>query len=176
MSYMNHIHYFLECFDPDFVEETAFNVREAIWTADDIDAQDYFDPPRIKDTGIEISVDTGSEGPKHDPYGYTEVTVYFEDRTVTVHSGLVVWHEIRYSDGPFHRIHCPYEEAERLFEKETGVSIEKAHRLWEQRQTYCGDCETSDYSERAGYPGETFIVCNHCGGVISSQLNLGAVI
>lgn len=42
-------------------------------------------------TKRELDVRTGSEGPRHDPYGFEERIVYVNDITVKLHTGLGVW-------------------------------------------------------------------------------------
>jgi len=43
---------------------------------------------------MSISTRTGTEGPRHDPYSFTEITVEARGHRVTVHYGLGEWIEV----------------------------------------------------------------------------------
>jgi len=78
-----------------------------------------------------ISIKRGSEGPRHDPYAYTEITFTFTDprrAPVTLHEGLGDWLKrakalARLSDG---------ESAAERFEALTGLSARRASEIPER--------------------------------------------
>lgn len=189
MTFMDHILYFLEAaigwayldasLDYDHIAETHMFTCEALQLVDDDDGRFAYEQycneselVPIKDNGQPIQVTYGSEGDKHDPTAYTEVRV----GTVTIHLGLGCWIDAVGDNLTVLRNQITDEDvAKHLFELNAGISYEDAMRLWEQRQYYCFNCRCSDYENRAGHPGETFIICCRCGDVLSSDVNLRAV-
>jgi hypothetical protein len=110
-----------------------------------------------------VRIKTGSEGPKHDPYSYTEYT--FEQAgkpTVTFHAGLGVWLEV---DGKTEYA-CDVQEENLLFGKFESVlgfsinDLEKWHAKARSRCRKCG-CKRGHWVD--GYPGESFLLCDNCG-------------
>lgn len=72
-----------------------------------------------------IKVKRGSEGPRHDPYSFTEITFHFTNpkrKPVTYHGGLGEWvqHGKRRFEG---------ERSRAQFERLTGLSPERAERI-----------------------------------------------
>lgn len=120
----------------------------------------------------------GSEGPKHDPYGYEEITVNRSDgRRVTIHYGLGVWARSYHADGRLSGMSNDA-AADKLFEKVAGIAPHFAERalkeLRERRYRFhqCGNKYLKDVN---GYPGETLTVCGRCGAVIDSEFDISAV-
>src|SRR5579859_3325001 len=120
-----------------------------------------------------IYMETGSEGPRHDPYSYTELTVERQGLTVKAHYGLMVWLE---SNGEREQI-CDDKLLDALFCDLTGMTIaqaERAYRKWKElpyrEHRLHGGCEWS-----SGFPGESLCFCK-CGAVIDSSFNEGAII
>lgn len=130
-----------------------------------------------------IMMETGSEGPEHDPYGYSEITVSRNNGDkVTLHSGLIVWVEVNGKRSDLCSaarpdiMNTPDEECVAIFERYAGVTPQVAERAYLRMQYVCKDCGVSDLESVSGYPGETFNVCRRCGNVVSSDFNLSAII
>lgn len=77
-----------------------------------------------------VYVRTGTEGPRHDPYIFTEVTFVKTDGTeVRYHYGLAQWLEVNGKP-----IDVPYEEMDDKFEELTGMSAGAAERVPDKLQ------------------------------------------
>jgi hypothetical protein len=122
-----------------------------------------------------VQVRQGSEGPKHDPYGYTTIwfrKAAFKDSTL---SGLSLTLEtgdgLAVFDG---------DDATRVFEQVYSVDPYKLCRIVERQKRKeinrhlrtC--CESRNTREAEGYPGESFVVCG-CGKVLESTFDISAV-
>lgn len=84
-------------------------------------------------TRRKISVRRGSEGPRHDPYGYTEITVTTNGDVVTYHGGLGEWvrvNGVKVDDDSL---------AVMLFERHTGMSVEQAMRAYDRAHPHFDD-------------------------------------
>lgn len=129
-----------------------------------------------------VQIETGSEGPTHDPYGWEEITVSRPNGVeVTIHYGLDNW--VRTPEGV--KCHTRYDDMgsreylgriDRIFETYAGVSPEVAHKAYMRVQYTCRDCGVSDLDYISGMPGETMNVCRQCGKVVSADFNLSAII
>lgn len=121
-----------------------------------------------------IDIKTGTEGPRHDPYGYEEITVTRPNGDViTLHQGLVEWVQVNNSQRHGNRRTA---SCRKVFEFFAGCTPEVARRAYERVQYTCKSCGRSDLRCVSGYPGETFNVCIHCDTVVSSDFNESAII
>jgi DNA-directed RNA polymerase subunit RPC12/RpoP len=119
-----------------------------------------------------IDIKSGSEGPRHDPYSYLEITVTRESgATVCMHAGLIVWIEVNGI-----RSDCSYETAAGIFEDIAGISLEVAEKVHERRATQCSECGSRDLREQSGYPGETLYFCERCDAMVHYHFNEAAII
>jgi hypothetical protein len=120
-----------------------------------------------------ITVRHGTEGPRHDPYSYTEFTVQRQDgRTVTLHTGLGIWAETEAG------VKCRELEALALFERCAGITLhaaERAVRALQARRYRRHKCGLTYLESVSGYPGEHLTVCGRCGEVIDYHFNIGEV-
>jgi len=122
-----------------------------------------------------IDIKTGSEGPRHDPYGYEEITVTRPNGdVVTLHEGLTVWLKLNNS-AQYMFTSSTYEDAVKKFEFFAGCSPAIARRAYERMQYRC-KCGSRDLRSVAGFPGESLNVCNACNTVVSSDFNESAII
>lgn len=65
-----------------------------------------------------VFVRNGTEGPRHDPYSYTEITFVKTDGTeIVYHDGLAQWITVNGVKQP-----CDYDEHVGLFEELTGIA------------------------------------------------------
>lgn len=122
-----------------------------------------------------ITRKTGSEGPRHDPYHYEELTVKRPDgRSITIHTGLAFWAEA----GDGRREDHDVEKAMTLFEQVAGITphqAEKTYRELRDRRYRYHPCGQRHFEDASGYPGESFVVCRKCGLVVDSHFNISAV-
>lgn len=123
-----------------------------------------------------VTIEYGEEGPKHDPYGWTEITV---DRpngvSVTIHYGLAEW--VRTPEGTKidSRTNDP-ERIARIFTTYAGVTPQIAERAYQKYRSKCRECGCPETESKAGYPGETFDVCVNCGAMVDYHFNESAII
>lgn len=116
-----------------------------------------------------IQIQTGSEGPRHDPYGYTETTVTRSGGdVVTLHEGLGEWVEV---NGKRFDQSC-YE----IFEHVAGITPRIAERVYDRRRSTCQNCGSRDLGAKRGYPGETFYICMRCDNIVHVDFDRSAII
>lgn len=120
-----------------------------------------------------ITMRTGSEGPRHDPYSYTELTVRRGNTTVSAHYGLLVWLEC---NGEREQINDD-KLLSMLFQDMTGLTIKQAERAYAKLQAlpYREHRKHGGYDWREGFPGESLCMCK-CGKVIDYSFNESAII
>lgn len=113
---------------------------------------------------------TGTEGPRHDPYGFRELTfsALGSDPVVTVklHLGLGEWVEVREFGRLFDRVEFRDGGAQEHWESLVGYKVDQFLR-WERHiKQNCPKGGRHHLSEAAGYPGETLYVCEKCRRVV----------
>jgi len=120
-----------------------------------------------------ITIRSGSEGPSHDPYHFTEIT--FEGRfgTIKHHAGLATWTEWK---GKLVR----EQHARDCFFGVVGFmpeEIEKFYYRMKQRRflNHVKRCGRKNIESAPGYPGETLTYCKKCGDVLDCDFNRSAV-
>jgi len=128
-----------------------------------------------------VEIKTGSEGPKHDPYHYTEVIVNRVSRdftgTVTSHNGLGNWVKVE-EDGKPDQLFRDSDQGD-WFALYAGVTVKaawKARMEVDTRRITRHPCGQRAIEEVDGMPGETLTVCKSCGKVLSGTFDLSAVI
>ncbi len=128
-----------------------------------------FNHPRIS-----LSLKTGSEGPRHDPYGFEEYEIDTPSGETTLHLGLGFWlkHNGRRIEAAGRA-----EESELcgpILKKLTGFSLDEIlalkERVEKHRSRRCAKCGASSrhFRSESGFPGEHFTVCGKCGHVADS--------
>lgn len=118
-----------------------------------------------------ITIRTGTEGPRFDPYHFTEVTVRGRAGEVTYHGGLGEWTRIN------KEICGREQQAAKVFELATGLSpyvAEKVARLLPYRK-HARKCSGRETTYEAGYPGETLEFCAKCGQVVNGFFDRSAI-
>ncbi len=131
-----------------------------------------------------INIETGSEGPRHDPYGWEEITVTRSNGDeVILHQGLGCWVSVngeRFSYTPVIEGSNAEEEWRQLGEKFAefaGCSPEAAHKAYGRVRYTCHKCGAFDNTTpMCGFPGETLEVCRDCGAVVYCDFNEAAII
>lgn len=121
----------------------------------------------------QLSVTTGTEGPRHDPYHYEEITFERDGHTYVAHLGLAEWLKV---DG---EKRAEGEGVEALFNELTGECLsalmEAYHADKAEAWSACEKCG-GEIESRSGHPGETFAVCSKCGHVNDMDFDVSAVI
>lgn len=118
-----------------------------------------------------IEVREGSEGPKYDPYHYTEFRVTRNSHSAKLHLGLVEWCKIDEELVPGGD--CIHDRSVEAFEDFIGISLKSLQRAVNR---FAACCAKPDPQGQSGYPGEMLIVCANCGKVIDSDFNLSHII
>jgi hypothetical protein len=122
-----------------------------------------------------ISLRCGSEGPRHDPYHFNELTVEGRNGTTTLHLGLAVW-----CKNDKLKLRVDNDEAFKLFERCVGVSSEVAHKAYEYKEyvlpykLHSLKCDAAMENVH-GFPGETFDHCPKCGATAGYHFNRSAI-
>lgn len=122
----------------------------------------------------DFSYKTGSEGPRHDPYGFREF-IAKNKRTgdvYTYHVGLDTWLKRG-------RELLSRDEAEcgRFFEEITGFDPEDFDKLYSRATSRCRACGSKGpFTYQDGFPGEYFVVCGNCGGVVDTEFRESEII
>ena len=126
----------------------------------------------MRRTGWKLDRKVGTEGPKYDPYAYTEWTVTRNDGLrVTLHDGLVAWlavNKLRMRD-------LKELAAVALFEELTGLKSRNLEAIWRNIHYRCRKCGSRDSRQERGYPGEWLNVCVRCGTIISTDSVLSEI-
>lgn len=134
---------------------------------------------RVRTGSASICLTSGSEGPSHDPYGYTEIEVNFHSgpnkgKKVEFHCGLGVslkvdGEEVEYGTDDHEN------EAFVLFKDWTGFDIAKLERWMDKARHRCKKCGCTRGCWKAGYPGESFYCCVNCNEVMDCEFNPSAI-
>jgi hypothetical protein len=120
----------------------------------------------------------GTEGPRHDPYGFTETTFQSDKLTVTLHQGLAQWMQVNH--GPktdFVGDQYDNDEAQAAaFKQLAGLTPHEIEKYEDKLTSKCRKCGSSDFEEASGHPGESFTICAKCGAVVDYHFNESVVI
>ena len=125
-----------------------------------------------------ITLKTGTEGPRHDPYGYSEWIFVRRGKKAILHEGLSEWVSIDGQKNTNREI-CLMEgkdseiAARLMFEKEVGVSLKTLEKVI-HRPKRC--CNKPRITSSPGYPGETLYICANCENIVGGSFNEAAVI
>jgi hypothetical protein len=123
----------------------------------------------IKTSRGTLSITTGSEGPKHDPYGFIEYHAKGKGgKEVTLHQGLGDYLKVGQV-----RLEVPKGKSlTEVFKEETGLDPHKVERWHAKRPLRCKCKEGKPQLEwTPGYPGEHFLMCRKCGDILDSTFN-----
>lgn len=120
----------------------------------------------------------GSEGPSHDPYGFTETTFQTDRVTVTLHQGLAQWIQVNGAAKTdfVGDQYDNYEAQAAAFKALTGLTPDEVEKYDERLRSKCRKCGSCDFKEQGGMPGESFTLCAKCGAVVDYDFNESAII
>jgi hypothetical protein len=126
---------------------------------------------------IQISICTGTEGPRHDPYHFEEFTVERDGVSVTAHHGLANWVSVEGADKKGYQHETEFQdEVDWIFFSCVGMTEAQARRY--QRKAEQARMRPHRHHGGGvwvtGYPGEHLCLCA-CGAVLDSVFNQSAV-
>lgn len=121
-----------------------------------------------------LKIKTGTEGPRHDPYSYTETTMERNGDTVTLHEGLGDWLRVNGAVQDVRRSALGSEER-RTFVSITGYTPEQLRRFVDRAHSRCRSCGGQRTRSERGHPGETLLVCDRCGDIVGTRFNRSAI-
>jgi hypothetical protein len=128
---------------------------------------------------LRVTVETGSEGPRHDPYAYREITVIQPDGATTLHEGLGTWlRSAGRKVTPPTDLDADGRERwcrSTAFETLTGYSVAQLERLHRKLSSRCRRCGCKETVSQNGHPGEHFECCAKCGNVVGSYFCISEV-
>lgn len=130
-----------------------------------------------------LSIETGTEGFKHDPYSYSIYIFENDNKKIEWKQGLVEWLKVNgetikvYKENPFEEEDTFYKKYEALFKKHTGLDYDQFMKAYEKIKNpkYCPDCGSKKRTWASGFPGETFMVCGDCGKIVDYNFDLEAI-
>ena len=112
---------------------------------------------------------SGSEGPRHDPYSYSEYIVHLNEETYILHLGLENYFKID-------KVTMAYDQqAVDCFYRKTGFTLHSFDESYYRKRSQCS-CGSRDIEAQSGFPGETMYVCVKCKKIVDCDFNEGAVI
>ena len=120
-----------------------------------------------------VHLTTGTEGPKHDPYGYQEYAITTPNGVTVLHEGLGVW--ISFRGEMLSTPHGEHYIRKHMFPALTGYTVEQIERIHRRLKDRCLNCGSRDFRSESGYPGETFDVCSDCGHVVNVYFDRRAI-
>lgn len=121
-----------------------------------------------------ISIRSGREGSRHDPYHYDEITVERHGHVYCLHLGLSVSLEI---DGT--EVVQDLKEVDRikLFTELTGASPAEWERWFHALKQVCHTCgkRTKTVTLGGGFAGETLYGCAICESIKYDDFHIGMI-
>lgn len=129
--------------------------------------------PAVKTSRGTLEIKTGTEGPRHDPYSYTEYSIILPDgREVTMHEGLGEYLKV---DGEvvttgYDNYHKMLQEFIRL----TGIDPHQVEKYRERAKfkRATGSCPEGGKHKAVwqhGHPGEHLLICQKCDEILDSR-------
>lgn len=139
----------------------------------------YLEMKHIRHPKLQVQTRTGTEGPRYDPYAYTEYTVKTPKGLTVLHTGLGTWirHNGKMVEKPSGVLYDEWERqlCEEIFPALTGYTLLQLERIARNLTTKCNKCGSTDFTHESGYPGETLVVCIHCGRINGGWFHRSAV-
>ncbi len=125
---------------------------------------------------MKITVERGTEGPRHDPYSFEEVTIKRADgRCATAHVGLAEFVVIGQKDDAI-RVDASGSKLDQWLISTVGVTLAGARRAFDKLEASRLRMHRSHggmgWSE--GFPGEMLLWCK-CGAMLDSSFNRSAI-
>jgi len=106
---------------------------------------------------------TGTEGPRYDPWSYTESIVHLASGDVaTLHVGLAVW--FKFND--VRSVCYTEQDCDALFEQATGLTGIQFEEAYQRVTYYCRRCNTSKFIYGESYELGYFYICRKCNQIV----------
>lgn len=125
-----------------------------------------------------VDIKRGTEGPRQDPWSYTETTYRCRQVSAMLHDGLAVYCTVTINNGPT-KLYEGRLGDDRVvhyaFAAATGYTAEQLHKFIKRAQNRCRACGCGSTHTESGFPGETLNVCDNCGTIIAGSFNRSAV-
>jgi hypothetical protein len=131
-------------------------------------------------TGRTITFRSGTEGPRHDPYGWREVTV---ETTWRYADGMERTLVASFRDGLGVRvamngqpITCDETKAVDVFKILTGMTPAQAEVYHDRARFRCSTCGNhKQFRSVDGYPGEMLYVCTRCESIVTGDFDRSVI-
>lgn len=130
----------------------------------------------INTPNLRVTLRTGSEGPKHDPYHYDEYEFKTPAGLAYIHDGLARYLRIGSKRIELNSERCSDPMVLEQYAKMIcGYTLTQIRRFAERRKARCPKGGAHQLRSMPGMPGETFAVCTKCDDVVDSYFNLSEV-
>ena len=129
-----------------------------------------FNHPRLS-----VQVETGSEGPRHDPYAYREITIVTPLGTLILHEGLGDWFKMNGKRIAPDDLEQPSTYYRSLIQYCTGYTLEQIERIGRKLKSRCRHCGGRDFEHSPGFPGEYFEICVDCNNIHDTHFNISEI-
>lgn len=123
-----------------------------------------------------LSIETGIEGPKHDPYSYQVLIFENNYNKIELKQGAFnCW--IKVNGKKFEEDEAP-NGIDWMFKLRTGLHPWEFERIYQRIKNpkHCPRCGSTKRKWVSGFPGETFTVCRACEQIIDCDFHMGAII
>lgn len=125
-----------------------------------------------------ITIERGTEGPAHDPYGFSEYTYESHGMVVSIHMGVGTWVNLAYDDVVVLNMdgRMPDDGALQFFTNMAGISPEAIERAAARIELRCpkGGFH-DDECMGSGYAGEGIYQCSKCGRVSEGNFDMSMI-
>ena len=138
----------------------------------------------FKHPRLTCRVKTGTCGPAHDPYDYSELTATTPKGTFTWHHGLGEWLAVngrKLKTPAYKRLTWQAREARqhawlaKQWLRRVGYAQTQIERIAARLRNRCRQCGCTHFAYQMGMPGETLLICTACSNVVDVYFNEGAI-
>jgi hypothetical protein len=133
---------------------------------------------RVNTSSGYICLRNGMEGPRQDPYSFTETTFKRGDLKVRLREGIGLRLEVTTPQGYAQLDQClslSEDSIYFLFKVYTGYTPRQLAKLVERVSQKCRKCGSWKITCERGHPGEYLAVCANCKNILSGHFNVAEV-
>jgi hypothetical protein len=116
-----------------------------------------------------VCITTGSEGPEHDPYSFTEYSFKYRGMDFMLHLGLGETLKIDETEVR------GYDKIKLVWNGIMQEDVDKFFSRMVVEFTVCPACGADALEWQEGFPGESLLMCQKCHGVCDSSFNESAI-
>lgn len=109
-----------------------------------------------------IAMFTGTEGPRHDPYGFETRVVSRGDSVIILHEGLDQYLQTITPGMGVVELRADYPALRQAFAEISGMTVQTFDRAIDRLRTQCRTCGCRRPHPVKGMPGETLWLCSRC--------------